>query len=135
MTRKVRVRLVIAGTATYRRVRPDRGWGGPYGQDRRPARWACIDCGRIVDGTDDRPMPHRTTWWDGQGQWDDPCARNGHAPCWACGKPLPRLNDGCPREHVWTRCPAKTEADAVRAQHAHAEHQPRRLPQQAKENR
>ena len=135
MTMKVRVRLVIAGKATYRRVRPDRGWGGPYGQDRRPARWACIDCGRIVDGTDDRPMPHRTTWWDGQGQWDDPCARNGHAPCWACGKPLPRLNDGCPREHVWTRCPAKTEAVAMRAQHAHAEHQPRRLPQQAKENR
>ena len=125
-TTKPRVRLVIAGKATYRRVRRDRGWGGPYGQQRQPARWECIDCGAPVDGSDAEPWPSYTTFPDGTGEWNNRCARNGHAPCWACGQKLPRLNDGCPREHPWHRCPGKTEADRLRPQHAHTGHQPRR---------
>lgn len=28
--------------------REDRGWGGPYGQYRRPLVWRCIECGYKV---------------------------------------------------------------------------------------
>ena len=112
---KPRTRLYIVGQATYRRVKRDMGWGGPYGQDRRPARWACIDCGREVWGTDDKPM-----------YVDNVCSRNGHAPCHACGRKLPRLNDGCPREHNWRICPGKTEADRMNPQHADKGHTKRK---------
>ena len=96
---------VTIGKATFTLVVPDRGWGGRYGQDRRPARWKCDDCGRLIDGTDDAPYPARAT----------ACINNGHAPCNRCGKPLPRLNCGCRREHIWTQCPGKTQADKLTA--------------------
>lgn len=115
---KPRVRLYHVGQATFRLISRDRGWGGPYGQDRRYAKWACIACGAMVDGTDDTPVIYNR--WNGEPE--QLCARNGHAPCRACGKQLPRLNDGCPREHPWRRCPGKTEADRVNPQHAHAGH-------------
>jgi hypothetical protein len=119
-TNKPRVRLFHWGKATFRLVTRDRGWGGPYGQERRPAKWACIDCGAQLDGTDEAPYL-RQGWslaGPGTGEPDFACARNGHAPCWACGKQLPRLNDGCPREHRWNRCPAKTEGNRMNPQHA-----------------
>lgn len=108
---KPRVRLYHLGKATYRLVSRDRGWGGRYGNDRRPAKWVCLDCHAMVDGTDERPEP-----------WDSVCARNGHAPCRVCGQRIPRLNCGCPREHRWNQCPGKTEDDKVQAQHAHKGH-------------
>lgn len=123
---KTKTRLYHSGEATYRRVARDRGWGGPWGQTRMPARWACIDCGRVIYGSDDRP--NQPTQWDGSP--DDICQRNGHAPCWACGKQLPRLNCGCPREHNWQHCPGKTEANRMVAQHAASHHRPRQEPAQ-----
>lgn len=116
---KPRVRLFHAGQATFRLVTRDRGWGGPYGQDRRPAKWACIECGATVDGEDNHPWLGLNRYTD---RYDNRCADNGHAPCRECGQMLPRLNDGCPREHRWTECPGKTEADRMNPQHAHAGH-------------
>ena len=129
---KQRVRLYAAGQTMYRLVRPDKGYGGPYGQTRQPAKWACIHCAAIVDGTDDAPgvridhgigipEPHRYSW-------ANPCARNGHAPCAHCGKILPRTDDGCPRAHNWRNCPGKTEAHRMIPQHAAARHQDRCRP-------
>ena len=102
---KHRTRLFYAGLATFRRVKLARGWGGPYGMVYRGAWWACIECGRKIVGEDDQP----DKWLLSQSA----CARNGHAPCWACGRVLPRLNDGRVREHRWNRCPGKTEADRI----------------------
>ena len=31
-------------------VRPDRGYGGPYGQTRRPLIWRCVECGHEIPG-------------------------------------------------------------------------------------
>ena len=121
---KPRTRLYIAGEATYRLISPDRGYGGPYGADRRPAKWACVGCGQMVDGTDTEPWVKTIHFIDRPDgfTWSTACARNGHAPCRACGRPLARLNDGCPREHRWTECPGKTEADRMQPQHAHKGH-------------
>ena len=113
---KKRTRLFYAGKATYRHVTPDRGWGGYYGQTRRPAKWACIDCGRVIDGDDDKP------WIDFAGAYGAHPCTNGHSPCKACGKQIPRLNCGCPREHQWNLCPGKTKADRQQPQHAHVGH-------------
>ena len=118
---KLRTRLYVDGKATFWRSRADKGWGGAYGQDRRPAQWTCVDCGRRVTGDDDRPSIRRK--WDGEP--DDICARNGHSPCRSCGKSLPRLNDGCPREHNWRLCPGKDEPDRMGPQHAAAGHKER----------
>lgn len=118
---KPHTRLYHAGKATYRRTQPDRGWGGPYGQDWRPAEWVCIDCGHVVGGTNE--WPNQPT--NGFGAPLNRCQRNGHAPCRLCGKPLPRLDDGCPREHNWRACPGKTEADRMQPQHAHKDHHAR----------
>lgn len=118
---KPRTRLYHAGQATYRRTRPDRGWGGPYGQNRQPAKWACIDCGRTIRGEDSGPWID-TDW---AGKPIDKCQRNGHAPCRLCGKQLPRLNCGCPREHRVDLCPGKTEADRMMPQHADNHHHAR----------
>ena len=115
---KPRTRLYYAGKATYRLLTPDKGWGGPYGQNRQPARWACVDCGRTIRGEDSGPWID-TDW---AGKPIDKCQRNGHAPCRLCGKPLPRLDDGCPREHNWRACPGKTEADRMQPQHADNHH-------------
>lgn len=120
---KPRVRLFAVGETMFRLARPDKGWGGPWGQTRRPAKWACIYCGALVDGDDEKPWVHRR-WANNEGPWDNACARNGHAPCAYCGQSLPRLDDGCPRAHRWNRCPAKSEANRMVSQHAvpgHAE--------------
>ena len=115
---KPRVRLFHVGQATFRLVTRDRGWGGPYGQQRRPAKWACIECRAVVEGDDDKPwVPRRYN-----DEPDNKCARNGHAPCRICGAILPRLNDGCPREHNWRKCPGKDESDRMLPQHAHKGH-------------
>ncbi len=116
---KQRVRLYAAGQAMYRLVTPDRGYGGAYGQTRRPAKWACIECGKTVYGTDEAPWVVLNRW---SGAWGHVCARNGHAPCAHCGKALPRLDDGCPRAHPWVQCPAKTEASRMIPQHSAAGH-------------
>ena len=106
---KPRTRLHYAGKATYRLVTPDKGWGGHYGQTRKPAKWACIDCGRTISG--DNSGPRVDTDWAGEPR--DKCQRNGHAPCQRCGAMRPRLDDGCPREHNWRLRPGKTEADRM----------------------
>ena len=114
---KPRIRLVIVNGVTYRKVRNDKGWRGPYGQTPCPARWMCIDCGRTVSGSDHTPEPYR----------DDICT-NGHAPCRLCGKVLPRLMDGCPREHNWRHSPGKSKSDRMQPQHADVHHRTRRTP-------
>ena len=130
---KERVRLYAAGQTMYRLVTPDRGWGGRYGQDRRPAKWACIHCGSMIWGDDEKPWQWLLTDTIGFGdhtetRWLTKCARNGHAPCAHCGQPLPRTNDGCPRAHNWRTCPAKTEAHRMIQQHSAAGHQDRCRP-------
>lgn len=117
---KERVRLYAAGQTMYRLVTPDRGWGGCYGQDRRPAKWACIHCHTVVDGDDNKPWYLTDTIGSGdqaETRWRTKCARNGHAPCAHCGTQLPRTNDGCPRAHNWRSCPAKTEDHRMLPQH------------------
>lgn len=130
MSDKPRTRLFVAGQTVFRRVRMDKGWRGPYGQTPCPAKWACIECGRIVTGTNDAPtgLKHPWPWPAGTVRWIDVCARNGHAPCAHCGKVLPRLNDGCPRAHPWQRCPGKTEAARMIPQHAAPGHVARSNP-------
>ncbi len=127
---KQRIRLYAAGQTMYRLIRPDKGWGGPYGQDRRPAKWACIHCHTIVDGDNNKPWVTETfgTSVNVEIRWRTKCARNGHAPCAHCGKPLPRTNDGCPRAHNWRSCPAKQEGHRMTPQHAAAGHQDRCRP-------
>ena len=94
---------IVVGKATYRLVSPDKGWGGPYGQYRKGAKWECVDCGRILVGDDSRP-------WDAT---RSACALNGHGPCSYCGKQLPRLTDGSMRAHPWRICPGKTAEHKV----------------------
>jgi len=122
---KPRVRLYVVGQATFRLVSRVRGWCGPYGQDWVGAKWACITCGKLVKGDNERPNVSVKS----RGSYGvDPCANNGHAPCAYCGKQLPRTNDGCPRAHAWRDCPGKTEADRMVGQHAHAAHHERVKP-------
>ncbi len=113
-----RKRAVVVGQATFIRIKEDRGYGGPWGQSRQPAKWQCVACGRIVDGTDERPYLSRSRWGGRPGRFNNACADNGHAPCRLCKKPLARLNCGCPREHNANVCPGKTAADRVYPTHA-----------------
>lgn len=120
---KPRVRLYVVGKATYRLISRTKGYRGPYGQDWCGAKWACIDCGRIVEGDDSHPYIRLETFTDYEGRRlarGDACAVNGHAPCAYCGKKLPRTNDGCPRAHPRRYCPGKTEADRMVGQHSHS---------------
>ena len=86
--------------------KPDRGWGGPYGQTRRPLIWRCVECGfEIPDYADTFAGPRRR----------DSLAMArlaehhecGHAPCAYCGQPLLRRKDGTPRQHASNKCPGK----------------------------
>ena len=52
---KPRVRLYAAGQTMFRQVRKDKGYRGAYGMTRSPAKWACITCGRLIDGDDKAP--------------------------------------------------------------------------------
>jgi hypothetical protein len=77
--------------------REDQGWGGPYGQTRRPTRWRCESCGYLIRGDLDG-------WPRKQMADHHEC---GHAPCEHCGQPLLRRKDGTPRQHAHHRCPGK----------------------------
>jgi len=83
-------------------MKPDRGWGGPYGQVRRVATWKCEDCGYIL---------HGEGYWQQQRAADH--HEHGHAPCDRCGALLLRRKDGTPRQHAANRCPGKTEGDLI----------------------
>ena len=78
-------------------VRPDRGWGGPYGQNRQPAQWQCETC--------------RHTLRYGMDSWArkqvEEHNRRGHSPCQFCGKQLVNRKDGTPRQHPHNRCAGK----------------------------
>lgn len=67
--------------------RRDRGWGGPYGQQRRPIVWRCVECGHRIEGADSWSLRDLAVHHE--------C---GHAPCAYCGKPLLRRKDGSPRQ-------------------------------------
>ena len=90
--------------------RPDRGWGGPYGQTRRPLVWRCVECGyEIPDHTDTFTGPRRRdSYAMARLAEHHEC---GHAPCGRCGKPLLKKKDGTPREHKWTDCKEKERPD------------------------
>lgn len=94
-------------------VREDKGWGGPYGQYRRPGAWECEDCGYRI--------PDYTVTFDGR---LDPKPRyemkrmadhheHGHTPCPKCGQLLLRRMDGSPRQHAHNKCPGKSPGDKI----------------------
>ena len=94
--------------------REDRGWGGPYGQYRRPMVWRCEVCGyEIPDHTghdfQGRPI-HRDRWAMKRLADHHEC---GHAPCPRCGQMLLRRKDGTPRQHAHNRCPGKNAGDKI----------------------
>ncbi|GAB3304128.1 hypothetical protein GCM10027298_22200 [Epidermidibacterium keratini] len=93
-------------------VKPDRGWGGPYGQHRRPTIWRCVECGfEIPDHTDTfRGRVRRDSWSMARMADHHGC---GHAPCAYCGKPLLRRKDGSPRQHAYDKCPAKSGGSRI----------------------
>lgn len=78
-------------------TKPDRGYGGPYGQQRRWTVWSCEECGYTLNGDMDswakvRAADHH---------------EHGHAPCDKCGQMLARRKDGSPRQHAHNKCPGK----------------------------
>lgn len=79
--------------------RPDRGYGGAYGQDRRWAVWECELCGRRLNGD----MSH---WGRKQAEAHQ---KQGHSPCAFCGKQLLNRKDGTPRQHSHSACPGKNK--------------------------
>ena len=78
-------------------TREDRGYGGPWGQTRRPVIWTCEDCGYTLHGD-------MAEWLRRQAADHHEC---GHAPCANCGAMLARRKDGTPRQHAHNRCPGK----------------------------
>lgn len=93
--------------------RPDRGYGGPYGQTRRPLIWRCVECGyRISDHTDTFAGLRRRDAWALQRLADH--HECGHAPCAYCGQMLLRRKDGTPRQHAANRCPAKNDGYLIK---------------------
>ena len=93
-------------------VRPDRGYGGPYGQTRRPLIWRCVECGHeIPDHTDTFTGPRRRDSWAMKQLADH--HECGHAPCPQCGEMLLRRKDGTPRQHAHNRCAGKTSGDKI----------------------
>ena len=92
--------------------REDRGWGGAYGQYRRPLVWRCVDC--------EYEIPDYTETFAGRVQRDRNAMKrladhheHGHAPCPKCGQLLLRRKDGSPRQHAHNRCPGKTAGDKI----------------------
>lgn len=83
-------------------AREDQGWGGPYGQARRPVILVCEVCGHKVRGTWPYELKRMADHHE--------C---GHAPCPKCGEMLLRRKDGTPRQHAYTRCPGKSAGDKV----------------------
>ncbi len=83
----------------------DRGWGGPYGQDRRDVEWTCEDCGHKIVGSGGYQMGRMADHHE--------C---GHAPCAHCGQMLLRRKDGTPRQHPHNRCPGKNAGHKIEAE-------------------
>ena len=97
--------------------REDRGWGGPYGQYRRPLVWRCIECGYKVHeylDTFTEPM-RRSPWVIAQLARHHECS---HAPCAYCGQMLLRRRDGTPRQHAATLCPGKDDGYRIEREFA-----------------
>ena len=92
--------------------REDRGWGGPYGQTRRPLVWRCVECGyEISDHTDTFTGPRRRdSYAMARLAEHHEC---GHAPCAYCGQMLLRRKDGTPRQHAHNKCPGKSAGDKI----------------------
>jgi ribosomal protein L34E len=94
-------------------VRDDEGWGGPYGQQRRPAIWECEDCGMRIKGYflrfDGKPI--RVPGYEIKNLADH--HEHGHAPCARCGQQLLRRKDASPRQHPHNRCPGKNPGDKI----------------------
>lgn len=84
-------------------VREDQGWGGPYGQNRRPTVWQCEECGHQIRGD--------LSQWEKKRMADH--HECGHAPCPKCGQTLLRRKDGSPRQHAHNRCPGKNPGDKI----------------------
>lgn len=82
--------------------REDRGYGGAYGQTRRPIVLVCEVCGYEVRGMWPYELKRMADHHE--------C---GHPPCSRCGAMLLRRKDGTPRQHAHNRCPAKTPGDKV----------------------
>lgn len=83
-------------------TREDRGWGGPYGQQRRPIVLVCEVCDYEVRDTGTYETKRMADHHE-----------HGHAPCPACGELLLRRKDGTPRQHAHNRCPAKSSGDKI----------------------
>lgn len=93
-------------------IRPDQGWGGPYGQTRVPLIWRCVECGYEI--------PDHTDTFAGRRRLDSYAMARlaehhecGHAPCPLCGQILLRRKDGTPRQHAWRHCPGKHAGDKI----------------------
>lgn len=97
--------------------KPDRGWGGAYGQNRRPLIWRCVECGFQMSDHSDTFTGHRRldAWAMKRLAEHHEC---GHAPCAYCGKPLLRRKDGTPRQHSSNLCPGKNEAYRIEREFA-----------------
>lgn len=92
--------------------REDRGYGGSYGQTRRPTVWRCEDCGYTI--------PDYTDTFQGRVRRDSNSILRmanhhecGHAPCSLCGQMLARRKDGTPRQHPHNHCPAKNPGHKI----------------------
>ena len=85
----------------------DRGWGGPYGQQRRQVEWTCDDCGYVIRGDGSWTMAQMADHHD--------C---GHAPCAYCGQMLLRRKDGTPRQHRSNLCPGKNDGFRIEREFA-----------------
>lgn len=83
--------------------REDRGWGGPYGMQRRPTVWICEECGYQLRGDLDG-------WSKARMADHHEC---GHSPCPACGVMLLLRKNGTPRQHAHNRCAGKTPGHKI----------------------
>ena len=92
--------------------RDDMGWGGPYGQYRRPMIWRCVEC--------DYEIRDHTVTFQGRVRRDSWAMKRladhhecGHAPCDRCGQMLLRRKDGTPRQHAHNKCPGKSPGHKI----------------------
>lgn len=88
-------------------LRRDRGWGGPYGQQRRPQVWRCVECGYAIQGAESWSLAALAKHHD-----------RGHAPCAYCGQLLLRRKDGSPRQHAANLCPGKNKGYRIEREFA-----------------
>ncbi len=84
-------------------IREDRGWGGPWGMQRRWTAWKCDQCGYTIHGDMDG-------WVRARVADHHEC---GHAPCDRCGQMLLKRKDGTPRQHAHNKCPGKSAGHKI----------------------